>query len=277
VPLEDVTAIRTNAVSAPEPARSGRLPVVVFSPGLGVTRPFYSGLAAEVASHGYLVAVVDHPGDGSLVEFPDGPPVPGTPPAGEEDLLTMLAPRVADVRTVLDLLLRLDAEPGGRLHQALDLGRVALAGHSFGGATAAEAMRLDARFKVGVNLDGTMSGDVVGTGLDRPFLLVSSGRPQEPGEDDTWVTFRAKSASAQSLLMAGTGPMSFSDWPLLGSFRPADEAPGSLGVDLGTIDRARSFELQSAYVLAFLDHHLRGEREPLLDGPSPLYPEVSFR
>ncbi len=276
VPLEDVAAIDTNATAAPGPIRSGRLPVVVFSPGFGVTRPFYSGLSAELASHGYLVAVVDHPGDGLLVEFPDGPSVPAPPSEDEDGLQEMLAPRVAAVRTVLDLLERLDAEPGGPLHQTLDLSRVALAGHSLGGATAGEAMRLDRRFKVGVNLDGTMYGDVVGTGLDRPFLLVSSARPEEPEEDATWVTFRSQTLTAQSVAIAGSGHMTFTDWPALASFRPG-EPHTSIGVDIGTIEPGRSFEVQSAYVLAFLDRHLLGRTAPLLDGPSPEYPELQFR
>ena len=92
---------------------------------------------------------------------------------------------MADIRAALGLLARLDAEPGARMHKALDLGRVALAGHSFGGAVAAEAMRLDQGVRAGVNLDGTMLGRVVDTGLDRPFLLVGSdghrGAGPQPG------------------------------------------------------------------------------------------------
>ncbi len=271
VPVGDVGAIRTHATSAPRPATGGdRLPLVLFSPGLGVTRPFYSGLAADLASHGYVAAVLDHPGNGALVELPDGPPMEAVDQS-EDDLR---AARVADLRAVLDELQRLDADPGCRLHDALDLDTVALAGHAQGGAAAAEAMRIDDRFRAGIDLDGPLYGEVVGTGLDRPFLLVSSDRPDQ-AEDDTWTSFRAQSPAALSLLVAGTGPMSFSDWPTLASFRPPDEPRQSF--DIGTIDPNRSFAVQSAVVVAFLDTHVRGIPAPLLDGPSPEYPEVRFR
>jgi hypothetical protein len=36
-------------------------------------------------------------------------------------------------------------------------------------------------------------------------------------------------------------------------------------------------EIINTYVLAFFDKHLRGETVPLLDGPSPDYPDVEFQ
>jgi hypothetical protein len=33
----------------------------------------------------------------------------------------------------------------------------------------------------------------------------------------------------------------------------------------------------NVYTLAFFDEHLKGEDIPLLDGPSPEYPEVAFQ
>lgn len=60
VPVGDIAAVRTNATaSGTLDAASGRLPVVLFSPGAGVNRPLYSGLSADLASHGYLVAVLE--------------------------------------------------------------------------------------------------------------------------------------------------------------------------------------------------------------------------
>ena len=248
---------------------------MLFSPGYAETRPRYSGLAAQLASHGYLVAVLDHPGDGDLVEFPDGTTVTAAPPptAGDFDPEALVATRLADAQTVVELLEQLDAAPRGPFTDALDLSQIAFAGHSLGGATAAEAMRLDDRFQVGANLDGTMVGDVVETGLDRPFLLIGTNDHEE-AEDETWTTFRANTPTALQLGIDGAAHMTFSDWPTLATLRPANERDA---FGIGTIDPQRSAVVQTAYLLAFLDHHLRHQQEPLLDGPSPDYPEVRFR
>ena len=268
VPARDVSTVTTHATrSSPVKPASGRLPIVLVSPGQGISRTLYSGLSAEIASHGYFVAVLDHPGDGQLVEFPDGHTVRAED--ASED--TRVAVRVADARAVLDDLQALDADVTSPFHDALDLERVAFVGHSLGGATAAEAMRVDDRFDAGVNLDGTLYGDVITTGLDRPFLLVSSDRP----EDETWTTLRTSSSAAQSLFLRGTGHMTFTDWPALSLFRPSNEPRDSF--DIGAVDPGRGFTLQSAYVLAFLGAHLRGETEPLLSGSPPQFPEAKFR
>jgi hypothetical protein len=44
----------------------------------------------------------------------------------------------------------------------------------------------------------------------------------------------------------------------------------------GPIDAARAHRTINAYTLAFFDRHLVGRAAPLLDGPSPDYPEVAF-
>ncbi|MDO3703290.1 hypothetical protein Q3W71_16580 [Micromonospora sp. C28SCA-DRY-2] len=43
---------------------------------------------------------------------------------------------------------------------------------------------------------------------------------------------------------------------------------------VGTLSPARAIRIQQAYPLAFFDLHLRHQRQPLLEGPSPAYPEV---
>lgn len=46
--------------------------VILFSPGAGTPRPYYSALAQSLASSGYVVVTTDHPYDADVVEFPDG-------------------------------------------------------------------------------------------------------------------------------------------------------------------------------------------------------------
>ena len=70
------------------------------------------------------------------------------------------------------------------------------------------------------------------------------------------------------LLVAGAVHASFTDLALL-----AGQA--GLAIDAG-LPGARSLAITRAYVRAFVDQHLRGRPQPLLDQPSPRYPEVTF-
>ncbi|MFF2191345.1 hypothetical protein [Streptomyces sp. NPDC058157] len=79
--------------------------MLVYSPGGGDSRTLGTTLAEDLASHGRVVVLVDHPGDASQVELPTGlrttvlfgPPDPAT-------FRTMVDTRIADLRLVLDRL-----------------------------------------------------------------------------------------------------------------------------------------------------------------------------
>src|SRR5678815_1285366 len=69
----------------------------------------------------------------------------------------------------------------------LDLGRIAVFGHSTGGLTAAEICMRDPRVKACANLDGMINaqpayGDPQGQGPTRPFLFVGKPLAEVPGE-----------------------------------------------------------------------------------------------
>lgn len=71
--VDGVSRAHTHSVfNAPVGSGSGRFPVVLFSPGLGGVRTQNTTWAEEVASHGYLVAALDHPYDSAAVVLADG-------------------------------------------------------------------------------------------------------------------------------------------------------------------------------------------------------------
>lgn len=166
------THARADAPLAPE---RSLWPVVILSPGYGAPRAFYSVLAADLASRGYVVLALDHPYESAVVELANGAvakPIERFLPDDPDRLQYMevrVVTRVGDVRFLIDQL-----EEGRLLPGRLDLERVAVIGHSFGGATAALALSQDPRVRAGANLDGMPYGGVERARLDRPFLVIES-------------------------------------------------------------------------------------------------------
>ncbi|MEV4425177.1 alpha/beta hydrolase family protein [Streptomyces sp. R-07] len=149
------------------PPLPGRRPVLLYSPGGGDSRTLGTTLAEDLASHGRVVVLVDHPGDASQVELPSG--MRGTVLTGPPDpatFRTMIDTRVADLRFVLDRLGDLPLAP------VMDLDRIGVYGHSAGGTAAVHALASDGRIAAGVDLEGFLDLDPeLVAGLDRPLLL----------------------------------------------------------------------------------------------------------
>ncbi|KAF6226820.1 hypothetical protein HO173_012324 [Letharia columbiana] len=249
---------------------------------MGASRQLYSAMAATVASTGYVVLTIDHPHDAFIVEYPTSPPTYAANISSAAQTSLDLAARASDVSFLLDQLgaddtVR-DVIPGAA--RGLDVRRVAMYGHSFGGATAAAAMLSDHRIAGGLNMDGTFYGAVVERGLDRPFKLFSNPK-STPNQtfygDDSWAeTWPRLRGWRRELALAGAAHDTFSDIPLLTKLLGLSpfSATSVTGSVLGTIDGVRGFDVITAYVVAFLDFVLKGVESELLRMPSPLYPEV---
>ena len=164
------------------------------------------------------------------------------------------------------------AHPAWTAAGLIDPSRMAMAGHSAGGAAAIAAMLADSRIRAGIDMDGTIPTPIPDHGLSRPFLLLgkqSNYTPGSGGSVTTWERdWKLLTGWKRWLLVAGAVHASFTDLGLL-----ADQ----VGIDLGAgTPGARSLDITRAYVRAFFDQHLRGRPQALLDQPSPRYPEVMF-
>ncbi|KAI8609469.1 platelet-activating factor acetylhydrolase, isoform II-domain-containing protein [Chytriomyces sp. MP71] len=151
-------------------ATAEKLPVVVMSHGVAGWQTLHSTICGALASYGFVVLAVEHR-DGSaaiaarnnytdIIEYQ-------TPTDDIEFRQSQLDQRVSEVLEAFDLLKNLHE---GRdlqnllgtsipsLEGRLDLTRVAIAGHSFGGSTAFRAlMTPDQPFAAGIIIDPGMS------------------------------------------------------------------------------------------------------------------------
>jgi hypothetical protein len=272
--------------------RAGGWPVVLYSHGLGGERTETTCLVEDLASHGYVVVTIDHVHDADVVVLPDGrvefcavpaPTVDKDTPATTKEIVS----RVADVRFVLDQLAVInrggnpdhDHRPLPRgLRGALDLDRIGMLGQSDGGSTTAHAMHLDARVKVGVDLDGTLWTPQAVAGSGRPLLLF--GRQDlDPFEAATWAAFWTKQRGPKLWLnLEGSTHATFTDFAaLVPQAAPILGKPPSWVIALiGTINGPRAVTVERSYLRAYFDRYLRRHDSPLLTGPSPCYPEVRF-
>ncbi|GAA2097455.1 alpha/beta hydrolase [Streptomyces albiaxialis] len=267
LPPETLSRVRTHATVDPPPkgSRAGR-PVVLLSPGYGMPRATLTGLAEELASRGYVVAGVGHNHEAEGITFPDGHTT-GCAMCDDPDPYAKTGDtRAADMSLVLDALA--DGAPGWRHPGLADTDRVAMAGHSAGGFSTIPAMLADPRIKAGVNMDGNFRypNDVP---LNRPMLMLGQtghvpGDPGDPSWDETWGEL---TGWKRWLSVDGTEHGSFTDNAPLGE---------QVGLPMQDLDGDRCDALTRAYVTAFADRHLRDRNPPLLNGPSPHYPEVRF-
>jgi Platelet-activating factor acetylhydrolase, isoform II len=74
------------------------------------------------------------------------------------------------------------AWPGGGL---IDPSRIAMAGHSLGGASAIPAMLADSRIRAGIDMDGATHAPIPDEGLPRPFLFLGKQSSYTPGAYQT--------------------------------------------------------------------------------------------
>lgn len=266
LPDDALSTTRTHAaVGVPPSPQLGGYPLVVLSPGFTLPRATLTGLAEDLASHGYVVAAVDHAYESSGTEFPGGlKRCVACDVANPTDIPPV---RAADVSYVLDRLL--DRHSAWRHGRLIDASRIAMVGHSIGGASALTAAEADDRIDAGVDLDGTFFDRLPATGLAKPFLMLGTQRLHHAGGDDeSWdETWARLHGPRYWFSVDDTGHLAFTDTALLadqiGIEDPSAPLPG-----------VRASEITRAYVGAFVDRHLRGRSGSLLDGATDRYPEV---
>jgi dienelactone hydrolase len=286
----DPSRVHAHSLRSPDVSLQQRsYPVVIFRAGASAPVTNYSTLAEDLASHGYVAVGFDAPYRTGLVVFPDGRVIARTPEnnpelfSGQEfDRVgnKLLAAWTADIGFVLDQLERLNtSDVSGKLTGRLDMTRVGVFGHSFGGAQAAQFCSEDSRCKAGIDIDGAPLGSVIQTGIDRPFMFLLSDHSHESGPESRQIQANIQSIYDRlppegrfRIAIRGANHFTFSDdGALLKSHivRGVLRVFGRLG-----IDGRRQLAVTAYCVHSFFDAYLKGASGSRLKISSPLYPEI---
>jgi len=289
--------VQTHAVKGAVFAQSlERSPLLIFSHGMGTVSQIYTALLEDLASHGYVIAAVNHTYDAWLTVFPDGRRVPfererRTAASRSEDERKAYEDKrvdwwANDIRFVLDELTRQNGSRSQTLPYAghLDLEQVGALGHSSGGRAAARACQVDPRLRACADQDGLTKMlpfylNELGWGMDQPFLLImrdGSTIPPTDQELKRWGQTREESdaqvaqyRARRDATLARTGG---GVYRVVLTFAPTSHMSFSDLPMLQThnsneaVTAAQAFHVTSDFTRAFFDKTLRGMEAPLLDG-----------
>lgn len=258
-------------------------PLLIFSHGWSGTRVQNTFQMIELASHGFVVAALDHPFGAAVTVYPDGRIAyvnPQALPEGVSEEQYERAARqigdtwAADIRFLIDQLEALnDGAAGGSFTGRLDLNRLGVFGHSTGGGAAVLACAHDARCKAGLVMDAWLqpvADEVITAGVEQPFLFMNS-EAWSGGENSQRLAqlIGNSTGPAYGLQIRGSGHFDFSDLPL---FSPLATALGLKG----PIDGRRVIAIINHYSVDFFDQQLKGNPSQLLLSVPARFPEVQF-
>jgi predicted dienelactone hydrolase len=285
----DLALVRTHSTSRPDVSSEQRsYPVVILRAGGGALTTDFTTIAEDLASHGYIVVGFDAPYRTFVVVLSDNrvvtrPPTndPENLPADQANrLINRLLPMwTSDTAFVVSQLEQLNAaDPSGKLTGRLDMRRLGMFGHSFGGATALQFCHDDPRCKAGIDLDGAPYGNVVQEGLKQPFLFILSDHSRELADPasrqihlDLQSIYDRLPSGRLFITIRGANHFSFSDQMLVKS-RYVIGMMRLLGV--GDLEGRRGLAITAEHVHAFFDVYLKDAPAVSLEKASQLYPEV---
>uniref|UniRef100_A0AAY4F015 Platelet-activating factor acetylhydrolase n=1 Tax=Denticeps clupeoides TaxID=299321 RepID=A0AAY4F015_9TELE len=262
-------------------------PVVIFSHGLGAFRTLYSAICVELASQGFIVASVEHrsvfPPDRltsmhfSLLFFT----FDAYNPCMNLSILfhAQVKQRADECIRALDILFTVNSGnmvenvlktpfDWSTLENSMDLCRIAVMGHSFGGATVIECLCKEVRFKCGIALDTWMFplDEVIFPQVKQPIFFINSEKFQWAGNIFRMKKLDSATIPRKMITIRGAVHQSFPDFTFL-----TGNCLGKIFKLQGNVDPHLAMDLSNRASLAFLQRHLSLERDfnqwdQLIDG-----------
>jgi predicted dienelactone hydrolase len=262
--------------------------VLLFSHGLGGFKAQNTFQMVELASHGYVIISIDHPGYAAAAIVGDEVIVNQHPNLAGSEVGVLdqhISGWVANLQRVLDELPGINEKFDNRL----DLSRIGAFGHSFGGSAAYQLLLTDSRVLAAVNMDGGIFGKI--EPANKPFLYMNSSAALDfeafssqldefsdaevldmsgSSKDDLHQNFRellerreiTLQANAYSMIIPNIQHIGFSDAVL---YSPL------------LADAVSQHSAINEFTLTFFDQFLMEQADASISGLSKTYPEIEFQ
>ena len=269
--IRHIEEIKTNSIlNASLHPDIESIPVIIFSHGLGGMRAQNTAHIEELVSQGFFVIAPDHAFDANVTIFDDGrvadyrsgitflqakrgKDIEWTEKDFWDFRLPQIMTRTADIQYLLDEL-EVRYSTGQSPWSVIDLERIGIFGHSYGGATSVMVSHVDKRIDACISLDGwnvPIPQNVIDDGLNVPLLYI--GRP----EWDTKLNYEKldtllarSTASADKLILEGTKHFDYSDTPY---FSPMAKRFGISG----ELPAEEILSILNGKIISFFDEHIR--------------------
>lgn len=255
-----------------------KYPLIVFSHGIGAFRTIYSAIGIDLASHGFIVAAVEHRDQSASATYYFNDQYAAetmnktwlyfkTLKQGEDEETLrneQVQQRAKECSQALNYILCTDCKKPMKnvldiefdlkqLKDSIDRNKIAIMGHSFGAATTIQALHDDQRFRCGIAVDAWMFPlrEEVLSRFSQPLFFINAEHFQyraniikmkkcySPGKERKMITIR------------GAVHLNFVDISLLKA-----TILGYIVTLKGEIDAKVVIDLNNKASLAFLQKHL---------------------
>lgn len=299
-------------VDGPVSDKADKYPLIVFSHGMAVTSQLYTSIIKNLVSNGYIVASIEHTYSTMVTTFPDGKVTTfktNVDNYTDMELKTLEDIWVDDISFVISQMEGMNSGLySDLLKDRIDINKIGVLGHSFGGGAAYRACYMDNRIKAAINLDGSIYNIDTKLPIDnKNFMLITSEEYAKAIKDseNKLISFDELSTSQLSeletqgitkqeyeetlmelsscmdyfkkviskgnlfLSIDGTKHYNFSDVPLIS---PLVKSMGMTG----KINGIRGIMIVNNITNEFFDGHLKGEKVELLTETIEKYQEVKL-
>jgi len=238
-------------IDAPISHDKSTYPLIIFSNGFGLSPEMHVTIAAELASHGFIVASLNHPYGSGTTKLLNGNTVNnGLLP---EDNLGVDLPLWSDDQIfTLNQLQDMNLIESSMFYSKIDQ-RIGVMGHSYGGAAAFYSAAQDNRVLAVINLDGTIFNSEDKT-IDQPFMYMQNNSGydhtifEQVNNDGYAVTFENQITH-----------LSFSDFVLFWQWDFPNNQP------FGPMNSQKALFLVSGLSREFFRKYFDGLSAPMLD------------